>query len=219
MTQSGRRCPDQWPRPGAISAGRTSGEEVRPRSMCARFLSLLLRPKPPPLALGVVVAASFIAVEIPIVYLLKLTSPGNACGIFFLLGVLVVSTLWGFGLAVTTSVASAVAFAYLCSWPAPFLWVEPENLVNIATFLVVALSASSLAYLARARAVEADERRRDAEATASSSPRLAAGLSQRPMTPDAGWNAICTTAHNSGWSRWGSRSARRRLPCPLICIR
>jgi signal transduction histidine kinase len=133
--------------------------------MRARLVSSLLRQKAPPLALGVVVAASFIVVETFLVYLLKVRTPGNACGVFYLLGVLVVSTVWGFGLAVTTSLASAVAFAGLCSWPAPFMWAEPDNLVMITTFLVVALSANCLAYVARARSVEAIQRRREAEAS------------------------------------------------------
>jgi signal transduction histidine kinase len=147
------------------AAGRASGTEVGSQAMRARWVSSLLRQEAPPLAWGVLVAASFIVVETALVYLLKRHTPGNACGIFYLPGVLVVSTVWGFGLAVTTSLASAVAFAGLCSWPAPFMWAEPDNLVMITTFLVVALSANCLAYVARARAIEADQRRREAEAS------------------------------------------------------
>jgi signal transduction histidine kinase len=165
MTQSGRKSWDQSLRPDANSAGRASGQEVGSQAIRARWASSLLRQKAPPVALGVVVAASFIVVETFLVYLLKRNTPGNACGIFYLPGVLVVSTVWGFGLAVTTSLASTVAFAALCSWPAPFMWAEPDNLIMITTFLVVALSANCLAYVARARAVEADQRRREAEAS------------------------------------------------------
>jgi signal transduction histidine kinase len=165
MTQSGRKCWHQSLRPGANSAGRASGQEVGPQAVRARWVSSLLRQKAPPLAWGVVVAASFIVVETFLVYLLKVRTPGNACGIFYLPGILVVSTVWGFGLAVTTSLASTVAFAGVCSWPVPLAWAEPDNLVMITTFLFVALSANCLAYLARARAVEADQRRREAEAS------------------------------------------------------
>src|SRR5271168_257101 len=122
MTQSGRRSSVQSLRPGANSAGRASGQEAGPQAMRARWASSLLRQKAPPVALGVAVAASFIVAETFLVYLLKRNTPGNACGIFYLPGVLVVSTVWGFGLAVTTSLASTVAFAALCSWPAPFMW-------------------------------------------------------------------------------------------------
>lgn len=55
-----------------------------------------------PLAVGVVVAAPFLVVETLVVYLLNRATPGNACSIFYLLGILVASTVWGSGLAVTT---------------------------------------------------------------------------------------------------------------------
>jgi signal transduction histidine kinase len=165
MTQSGHRYWDQSFWPGANSAGRASGQEVGPQALRTRLVSSLLRQKAPPLGVGVVVAALFIVVETFLVYLLKVRTPGNACGIFYLPGVLLVSTVWGFGLAVTTSLASAVAFAGLCSWPAPFMWAEPDNLVMITVFLAVALSANCLAYVARARAVEADQRRQEVEAS------------------------------------------------------
>jgi signal transduction histidine kinase len=126
--------------------------------------SLLLRQEAPPLILGIVVAASFMAVETLVVYRLKPTTPENSCGIFFLLGIVAVSTVWGVSLAVATSVASALASAYWCGWPAPFTWAQPENLVMIATFLIVALSANGLAFVARARAAEANRCRREAEA-------------------------------------------------------
>jgi signal transduction histidine kinase len=127
--------------------------------------SLLLRQKAPPLVYGVLVAASFLVLETVGVYLLNHATPANACGVFYLLGIVVVSTIWGIGLAVFTSVASALAFAYFCSWPLPFMWARPETLIMISTFLVVALSANGLAFLARARAAEADQRREEAEAS------------------------------------------------------
>jgi signal transduction histidine kinase len=133
--------------------------------MHAGWCALMVRQKTPPLAAGVAVVAFFLLVETALVYLLKRSTPGNACGIFYLLGILVVSTVWGIGLAITTSVASALAFAYLCSWPAPFMWEQPENLILIATFLIVALAANGLAFVARARADEADQRRGEVEAS------------------------------------------------------
>ena len=61
--------------------------------------------------LGVLVAAGFIAAELALVLLLKRVAPENAFGAVFLLGVLVVSAGWGFGLAVATSLASAAVYA------------------------------------------------------------------------------------------------------------
>jgi hypothetical protein len=75
-------------------------------------------------------------------------------GVVFLLGVLVVSTVWGLALAVATSVASAIAFECFREWPPGHLWpVQSSDVMVTAVFLVVALLGNSLAGLARARAV------------------------------------------------------------------
>jgi hypothetical protein len=75
--------------------------------MRVRLLSVLLRPTAPPVAVGLVLAASLIAAESLVVYLLKQLAPGNAFGVVYLIGVLPVSTVRVFGLALATSVASA----------------------------------------------------------------------------------------------------------------
>ncbi|MDT5153624.1 MAG: hypothetical protein QOI01_5357, partial [Mycobacterium sp.] len=67
------------------------------------------------MSLGLVVAASFVVAETILVLLLKHLVAGMAFGVIFLLGVLVVSTAWGFGLAVLTSLVSALAFDYFRS--------------------------------------------------------------------------------------------------------
>jgi signal transduction histidine kinase len=125
----------------------------------ARLLSMLLRSTRPPVWLGLVVAASFIAMESVVVLLLKQVAPGNAFGVVYLIGVLVVSTVWGFGLSVATSVASAVAFDYFRNGPADFTLTRAENLSVIGIFLVVALVANTLAHLARTRALDAEHSR------------------------------------------------------------
>ena len=63
--------------PGA-TADRTSDAEVGRRPIRARLLSVVLRPTAPPLALGVVVAASFIIAETLLVYLLTKIVPEMA---------------------------------------------------------------------------------------------------------------------------------------------
>ncbi|MFE7802453.1 GAF domain-containing protein [Nocardia sp. NPDC057440] len=128
-------------------------------------MSLSLRPTSPPCWLGFAVATIFIAAESVLVFWLKQISPGEAFGVVYLLGVLVVSTIWGLGVAVVTSVASAIAFAYFRNWPAPF-GAEADDLAAIAVFLVVALLANTLAGLARAHAAEADRRRVQADLVA-----------------------------------------------------
>jgi signal transduction histidine kinase len=135
------------------------------RSTRAHLVSLLVRQTAPPVWLGLVVAACFVAAESALVLALKQIAPRDTFGVVFLLGVLVVSTMSGFGVAAATSVASAIAFDYCRDRPAQFSLTEAENWVVIAVFLVVALLANTLAYLARARAAEADQRRHEAEAS------------------------------------------------------
>jgi hypothetical protein len=75
------------------------------------LLSFVLRATAPSAALGLVLGASLIVVESLVVYLVNQVAPGNAFRVIYLLGVVLVSTLWGFGLALATSVASAIANA------------------------------------------------------------------------------------------------------------
>src|SRR6185436_1767755 len=92
-------------------------------------------------ALGVAVAAVLLAAESLLVYLLLKVVPGNLFGVVFLLGVLVVALGWGFVLT------------------------DPQHWVAVTVFLVIALAATALAGVARLRAVAADERRREVEAS------------------------------------------------------
>jgi signal transduction histidine kinase len=121
----------------------------------------------PSLALGIAVAAALIVLETLAVVLLKHLAPTEAFETIFLLGVLVISTGWGLGLAITTSVVSAIALSYFRGWPTRhFMLFELENGVVIVVFLVVALLTNFVAGIARARAVEAEHRRQQASALA-----------------------------------------------------
>ncbi|CAN5712223.1 GAF domain-containing protein [soil metagenome] len=114
-----------------------------------------------PVWLGLVVAAGFIAVESLLVLLLKDAAPGDAFGVVYLVGVVVVCAVWGFGLAGTMAVASAIAFDYFRNGHAEFTWSRSDNWVVIGIFFAVALFANLLAQLARTRAVEAEHSRDD----------------------------------------------------------
>jgi signal transduction histidine kinase len=155
-------------------------------------VSLLLRPTRPPVWLGLVVAASFITVESVLVLLLKQVAPGNVFGVVFLVGVLVVSAIWGFGLAVTTSVASAVAFDFFRNGPADFTLTRAENLTVIGIFLAVALVANTLAHLARERALEAERSRDEVRKLADlqASLRRVATLVARGVDPPEVFSAV-----------------------------
>jgi PAS domain S-box-containing protein len=137
--------------PGCVFAVSGSDAGFGPRTLRLRVLALLTRTKAPSLVLGIAVAASFLVAETLVVCSLNVvTGTTGRFGTIFLLGVLVVSMLWGFGLSTTMSIASAIAFAYFRNWPtAHFAPFKPENLMVVGVFLVLALVANALAGLAR----------------------------------------------------------------------
>ncbi|MDT5284407.1 MAG: hypothetical protein QOJ20_5602, partial [Mycobacterium sp.] len=131
----------------------------------SRALQLLLRPTAPPLALGLVVAPLLLAAETVLVYLLMRVTGGNVFGVVFLLGILVVSTVWGLRLGSLTTLASAAVYVFFhrLQTGGSILAAAASDSVALGVFLVVALSAATLAGLARLRAREADRRRREVE--------------------------------------------------------
>jgi signal transduction histidine kinase len=131
------------------------------------MLSLLVRPTAPPMWLGLLVAAAAISAETLLMSVLKHLAPMDNFGVVYLLGALVVAIGWGSGLAAVTSLLSALAFGYFHDWPNDaFHPTDLRNWVVIGVFFVVTLMANTLAGLARARAAEADARRREADLTA-----------------------------------------------------
>jgi signal transduction histidine kinase len=127
----------------------------------AQQMPVFLRTTRPSLALGVLVAGLFVLAESVVVVQLKHVAPGSAFGVIYLVGILVTATLSGFGLAMTTSVVSAIAFDYFRGGPADIAFVRVENWVVMSSFLAVALVANALAQLARARATDAERSRDD----------------------------------------------------------
>jgi two-component system NarL family sensor kinase len=129
------------------------------QAISARVRSLMTADRALSAGLGIAVAACFIAVESFGVILLRRLAPHEAFGTLYLLGVLVVSTVWGPGLATMTSVASAIALGYLRDWPTVrFSFTDIDNVVVVVVYLVVALTTNFLAGMARARRVEVRQR-------------------------------------------------------------
>src|SRR6476620_4960834 len=132
--------------------------------MSARLVGLLVRPTAPPLAVGIAVATSFIVAEAVLSYALERIFPGMPFGVLFLLGVLVVSAGWGFGLAVSTTLASALVYAFVhLDADGHIFPITIEDWLTIIIFVPIALLANVLAGQARLRAAEANRRRREAE--------------------------------------------------------
>ncbi len=135
--------------------------------MVARYFGFLLTPEPPPKRVGVFVALALVAVCTLIVYPLKQAAPVVSLGVVYMLAVVVVSVTWGVLLGVGTSLVSALAFNYFHLPPTGQLTIrDAENWVALIAFLVVAMLASSVAEVTRARSREAAERRREADLAA-----------------------------------------------------
>ena len=149
MTQKRPRLPGSDETSGRRLADRIADARLRLRVMRPSFVSLLMRPTAPPIWLGIVVAASLIVIEtVAVVYLRQLT--GKPFGTLYMVSVLVVSTVWGFGLSAITSVFSAMAYAYFRTYP--HLHFGPTELsfwLSIGVFLFVALLANTIAAVAR----------------------------------------------------------------------
>ena len=117
--------------------------------------------------LGVLVAAGSLALTTLLLYPLSEVAEPVSLGVLYLLAVLLVSTYWGLWLGLATSVAAALAFNFFHIPPTGrFTIADAENWVALLVFLVAAIVASSLSEMARVRAGEAEQRRREADLAA-----------------------------------------------------
>jgi signal transduction histidine kinase len=135
--------------------------------MRTRVLSMLMRPTSPPRVVGIVVAAALIAAETLVVYPLDQVAPPVSLGMVYLVGVLVVSSVWGLTVGVVTAVLSTAVYDFF-HVPPSFTFAAPSRPGQAAVIilLLVALLFSFVAALARSQAIDADERRRDADLAA-----------------------------------------------------
>jgi two-component system, OmpR family, sensor histidine kinase KdpD len=102
-----------------------------------------------------------------IVYALRDVMPEASTGVLYMLAVLLVSSYWGLWLGLATSVASAFALNFSHIPPTDrFTVADPEHWVALGAFFAAAVVTSTLADGARARASEAEQRRKEADLTA-----------------------------------------------------
>ncbi|MGV9798264.1 GAF domain-containing protein [Mycobacterium sp. NPDC003449] len=153
----------------STTAAAQSPPVRRLRALRARLLGFVLRPMAPPLRVGIAVAVALIAAETLLVYLLRQVAPESTFGAVFLLGVLIVSAGWGTGLAVTTSVVSAVVYVqFHMRTHGAFMLTRSQDVAAIAIFVPVALLTNVLVGQARLRTAEAERRRYQADRAAAS---------------------------------------------------
>ena len=118
----------------------------------------------PSVWLGIVAALAAVAAGTGLIYLLRPVAPVVSLGIVYLPAILLLSTIWGLRLGLLASVLSAAAFNFFQIPPLHrFTIAEEENWVALAAFVIAAIVSSTVAGLARARAVEAERRRKEAD--------------------------------------------------------
>jgi two-component system, OmpR family, sensor histidine kinase KdpD len=141
-----------------------------------RGRSLALRQVRPSPVAGVLVALVAVAASTGVVYPLKHHAPAVSLGVVYLVPVLLVSAYWGMWLGLATSLASAAAFNFFHIPPVGhFTIADSRNWVALVAFALVAAVTSTVADLARARALEAEQGRREADLAAALARALLAG--------------------------------------------
>jgi two-component system sensor histidine kinase KdpD len=136
----------------------------------------------PPLWLGLTLAAVAVAVATAAIYPLKSVAPAVSLSVVYLPAVLLVSAYWGLALGLATALASAAAFNFFHIAPVGrFTISDARNWVALAAFTVVAATVSTVAELARSRAVEAERRRQEADLAAGLARELLAGAQTRAV--------------------------------------
>ena len=135
-----------------------------PSSPRSGLLGVLLRPQPLPLGVGIAVATAFIVVETVLVHWFQEAGSEKSFRALFLLGVLVISAGWRFGLALATTLVSAVVYFYFhLDHGGP---IVAHDFLALLVFPPIALLANVLGRQAQVRAAESEERRQKADAVA-----------------------------------------------------
>jgi K+-sensing histidine kinase KdpD len=132
--------------------------------MSGRRIAIGLSSEPPPTWLGVVATVAAVALGTLLVYPLKSVAPVVSLGIVYLPAILLISIVWGLRLGLLASVASAAAFNFFHIPPLHrFTIADEENWVALTAFVIAAVVSSTVGELARARAIEAERRREEAD--------------------------------------------------------
>ncbi len=148
-----------------------------------RFLA---SPYPPPRRAGLLAALALVALCTLIIYPLAHLVAVASLSVVYLPAVLVVAIIWGAPLGFLAAVSSAAAFNFFHQPPVGRLSLgDGSSWVALAAFLIVAAIASSVAAATRARAREADDRRREADLAAEMARLLLRGNSLAEALPTA----------------------------------
>src|SRR6202042_3025992 len=118
--------------------------------------------------IGIAVSVVSVAVAPAAISALEHLAPVVSLSVVYLPAVLLVSAYWGLPLGLVTSLLSAAAFNFFHLPPTGrFTIADSRNWVALGAFTVVAVTVSTVADVARSRALEADRRRAEADLAAA----------------------------------------------------
>ena len=127
-----------------------------------RLLSLGLSGQAPSLWTGLLASFAVVVGGTLLVFPLKSLAPVVSLAVVYLPAIMVISIIWGWRLGLLTSFGSALAFNFFQLPPVHRLTLaDDRNWVALATFAITATLSSAVASLARARAIEVEERRQE----------------------------------------------------------
>ena len=128
----------------------------------------ILRASKPNILIGIAVSVLSVAAATAAIYPLKSLAPVVSLSVVYLPAVLLVSAYWGLPLGLATSLLSAAAFNLFHLPPTGrFTIADSRNWVALGAFVLAATAISTVAELARSRALEADRRRAEADLAAA----------------------------------------------------
>ena len=170
-----------------------------------------------PLA-GLIASIGSVAVITLLIYPLREVVPVVSTGVVYTLAVLFVSSYWGLFMGLLTALLSTAAWNFFHIPPTGgFRIDEGEHWVALAVFFIAAVTISGLAGAARARAEEAETRRREADLTAEMARLLLSGAVLDDSLRAAG-RQVATTFGLASVSielSWADSDQRRRA-LPLL---
>ena len=135
-----------------------------------------------------VCAIATVALATAAIYPLKTIAPVVSLSVVYLLPVLLISSIWGLFPGLATSLLSAASFNFFQIPPmGRFTITDSRNWVALGAFMTVSIGSSGIAEIARARSVEADQRRAEAD--------LAATLARELLADADTSQALATAAH------------------------
>jgi signal transduction histidine kinase len=166
------------------------------------FVSPALRHRPrPPLAVGLLVALGCLVLETGVGLLLQRVFPLPSLALLYLVGVVLVASVWGVALGFVMAAASTLAYHFfLAPAPLPLFFSRYPDVAMLVVFLAMALLGSALARLARRLSVEV-EAREEADLCADLARLLLHAPEPRAVLPAAAEKLARALGLPSAWIR------------------